>query len=82
MNKIVSASEFKAKCLQLIAQMQKDGQPVTITKRGKVVAELGPDPSTGDSFKSSFGILKSDSYRFDVEPEEPACDPDDWEALR
>jgi prevent-host-death family protein len=56
--KIVSASEFKAKCLQLIDQMQKDGQPVTVTKRGKVVAELKPkrdDVGSGHIF----GCLKN-----------------------
>lgn len=36
MAKVVSASEFKAKCLKLIDEMQKDGEPVTVTKRGRV----------------------------------------------
>ncbi|MES2753456.1 MAG: type II toxin-antitoxin system prevent-host-death family antitoxin [Pseudomonadota bacterium] len=82
MNKIVSASEFKAKCLQLIEQMQRDGQPVTITKRGKVAAELRPKASIDEPLASSFGIFKSERYRFDAEPEDPACDPEDWKALR
>lgn len=41
-NKIVSASEFKATCLKLIDEMNRTGQPVTITRRGKVVAEMTP----------------------------------------
>ena len=79
MNKIVSASEFKAKCLRLIDEMQRDGVPVTITKRGKVVAELGPK---GETLKPVFGMLRSPLYRDDWDPNEPVCDPDDWEALR
>lgn len=83
MNKIVSASEFKAKCLKLIDEMQRDGQPVTITKRGKVVAELKPkDVTPGELLRSAFGIVKSDRYRFDLDPSEPAAAAEDWEALR
>lgn len=82
MGKIVSASEFKAKCLRFISEMEKGGEPVIVTKRGEVVAELSPKRAEHKSYPSSFGILKSDRYRFDIEPEEPACDPEDWEALR
>lgn len=80
MNKIVSASEFKAKCLRLIDEMQADGQPITITKRGKVVAEV--KPKSEEPRRSIIGMLRSPEYRFDMAPEEPACDPEDWEALR
>jgi antitoxin (DNA-binding transcriptional repressor) of toxin-antitoxin stability system len=67
---------------ELIDEMQKDGVPVVVTKRGKVVAKL--TPKTGDTppLKPVFGMLKSDRYRFDWNPSEPAIDPDDWEALR
>lgn len=83
MGKMVSATEFKAKCLQLIAEMEKDGQPVTITRRGKVVAKMEPASDTpATSLKPAFGMLKSDRYCFDVAPEEPAANPSDWNALR
>jgi prevent-host-death family protein len=42
----VSISEFKAKCLGLIAEVQKTRQPIRITRHGKPVAEViaaGPD---------------------------------------
>ena len=38
----IQATEFKAKCLALLDKVQQDGQPVTITKRGRVVARLVP----------------------------------------
>jgi prevent-host-death family protein len=83
MTKVVSASEFKATCLKLIDDMQKDGEPVTVTKRGKVVAELAPKRSSEErALKPVFGMLRSDRYRFDRDPSEPATDLDDWEALR
>ncbi len=78
MTKIVSASEFKATCLKLIDEMQKDGQPVTITKRGRVVAKLTPDgEAVAAKRKPVFGILTSDVYRYD-DPTMPVSDMDDW----
>ena len=37
MAKSLSATEFKATCLRVIEQMRKDGEPVTITNRGRPV---------------------------------------------
>lgn len=79
MTKMVGAAVFKATCLKLIDEMQKDGEPVTITKRGKVVAVLEP---AGKQVKSVIGMMRSDLYRFDADPSEPAVDPEDWDALR
>ncbi|MEI9814566.1 MAG: type II toxin-antitoxin system Phd/YefM family antitoxin [Acidobacteriota bacterium] len=38
----VSATEFKAKCLALIDEVNASGDVLTITKRGQPVAVLGP----------------------------------------
>lgn len=40
--KSVSVSEFKAKCLGLIEQVDKTRQPLRITRHGRPVAELVP----------------------------------------
>ena len=40
----MSATEFKAKCLQILDQVQATGERVQVTKWGKVVAEVGPPP--------------------------------------
>lgn len=82
MGKMVGITEFKAKCLALIDEMQRDGESVTITRRGKVVATVTPGGTTAAPLKPAFGMLKSDRYRFDGEPGEPAGDPEDWNALR
>ena len=42
MNTTVSVTEFKAKCLALVDQMDKEGGSVTVTKRGRPVAMLTP----------------------------------------
>ena len=38
----MTATEFKAKCLAAIDQVRERGEPVVITKRGRVVASLVP----------------------------------------
>jgi prevent-host-death family protein len=42
MIRVVSATEFKAKCLGLLDEIQQRGEPITITRRGLPVAVLGP----------------------------------------
>ena len=41
-DRVVSAAEFKAKCLSILDEIEERGVPVTITRRGKPVAVLGP----------------------------------------
>lgn len=86
MGKMVSATEFKAKCLKLIEEMQKDGQPVTITRYGRVVAEMTPKNVAAHRdaapLPSVFGMLRSPAYSEEWDHEAPATDPSDWEALR
>ena len=40
--RVVSASEFKAKCLGYLSEIEQSGQSITVTRRGKPVAVLGP----------------------------------------
>lgn len=82
MGKMVGIAEFKAKAERLIVQMEQDGEPIQLTRRGKVVGVLSPPPPAAvlkEPLPSAFGMLKSDRYRFDIEPGESAIDPD-WEA--
>ena len=53
--KEMPAGEFKAKCLAVMDQVQKTGEPVLITKRGKPVAQLVPAPNPEDDI---FGYMK------------------------
>jgi prevent-host-death family protein len=40
--RLLSATEFKAKCLACLSEVARLGEPITITKRGRPVAVLGP----------------------------------------
>jgi prevent-host-death family protein len=44
----VAAAEFKAKCLALLDLVRERGEPITITKRGRVVARLVPAEDVDD----------------------------------
>ena len=84
MGKVVSASDFDPRFARLIDEMAQDGEPVTIVRDGQVVATLTV-PSlidTPEPQRSVIGMLRSPEYRDDWDPNEPACDPDDWEMLR
>ncbi len=41
----ISVTKFKQRCLELIRRVEATGKPVTITRRGKVVAQLEPPPT-------------------------------------
>jgi prevent-host-death family protein len=72
----VSATEFKAKCLALLDEVQEQGGTITVTKRGKPVATVSRAPVK--PWKSTKGILAGkgkivgDIVNFHM----------DWEAFR
>jgi prevent-host-death family protein len=49
----IAAGEFKAKCLGLLDEVQRQRKEVVITKRGKPVAKLVPIVDTPLSFIGS-----------------------------
>jgi prevent-host-death family protein len=49
----IKAGEFKAKCLALLDEVAETGETIEITKRGKVVARLGPARDATDTLSES-----------------------------
>ena len=80
MNKTIAASEFQAQCLRIINEMREDGEPVTITDRGRPVAVLSPVRSEHTG-RSIVGAMKGSVLAYD-DPFGPAADPSDWNAVR
>ncbi len=54
--RVISATEFKAKCLALLDEVEQRGETLTITKRGRPIASVGP--AKKQTWKSSKGILE------------------------
>lgn len=77
--KKVAISEFKAKCLAILDEVQKTKQPILVTRRGQPVAKIDPPPPKDD--RSWIGSMKG---RMEILGDivGPASDPDDWEVLR
>lgn len=60
----MSATEFKAKCLEAVEEVARTGEPIVVTKRGRPIAELKPVPAkkprhTLKSFRAALkGMVK------------------------
>ena len=55
-DEVVPAAEFKAKCLQIIDEVERTRVPRVVTKRGRPVARLVP--MTEATSQSLFGCMK------------------------
>ena len=53
--RVITVTEFKAKCLALLDEIGEKGGTITITKRGKPLAKVGP--ARKPAWKSLEGIL-------------------------
>jgi prevent-host-death family protein len=78
----IKASEFKAKCLQLMDDVKATGETIVITKNGEPVARLGPNAPpkkiwTFGQGKGQFEIVGDivnpmpNVWNFDRWPKEP-----------
>jgi prevent-host-death family protein len=77
--KEIAISEFKAKCLSLLDQVQKTKRPIRVTRFGKPVAEVIPPSAQGSA--DWLGSMK-DKIEILGDIVSPASDPSDWEVLR
>lgn len=75
--RLIRASEFKAKCLAILDEVGRTGEPVTILKRGRPVARLVPPiPEEGRYPQEAlFGTVK---IKGDIL--EPVLAAEEWEA--
>ena len=71
----VEASEFKAKCLRLMDQVARTGEPLVITKNGKPVVTLVP---YGEKRETLVG-LHAGAIQIHGDIVSPLNEP--WEAL-
>jgi prevent-host-death family protein len=77
--KEVAISEFKAKCLALLDEVEKTKQPLRVTRHGKPIAEVMPPTPVNNA--NWIGSMK-DTMQIFGDIVSPASDPEDWEVLR
>lgn len=75
---IVSATEFKAKCLALIDKVEAGGDSIIITKRGRIVAQLG---AASTETRPWMG-LRTSVAKWEGDPTAAVVAPEDVEAYR
>jgi prevent-host-death family protein len=73
----IRASEFKAKCLAILDEVNRTGEAVTIVKRGRPVARLLP-PVQGEGRYPQESLRGTVKILGDIL--EPVLPPDAWEA--
>ena len=56
---LISATEFKATCLELMDRVQQTGEEITITKYGKPLAKLAPIEPVHKAPGELFGCAKA-----------------------
>ncbi len=76
----VAISEFKAKCLSLLEQVNKTKTPLRVTRRGKPVADVIP-PSTASEERDWIGSM-SDSLEIIGDIISPVIETQEIEALK
>jgi prevent-host-death family protein len=74
----IAAADFKARCLALLDQVRDRGEPITITKRGRVVARLVPANDEDDRP----WLRVRGTARWAGDPFAPVVDEADIDALR
>jgi len=75
----IAISEFKAKCLALLEQVQKTKAPLRITRRGKPIAEVIPPSPTTDRADWLGSMAGTVDILGDIVS--PVIEESDWEAL-
>lgn len=75
----MNASEFKAKCLAVLDEVADTGEPLTILKHGKPVAQLVRPVAPEHRYPQE--SLRG-SVRIIGDIISPTTDPEDWDAER
>lgn len=75
-SEIVSATEFKAKCLDILDRVsRREIEKVVITKRGNVVAVLTPPDGMAEQARQLHGFLRGSAViPADLDLTEPVAD--------
>jgi prevent-host-death family protein len=76
MSRVIKASEFKAKCLALLDEVEQKGDRLIITKKGKPVADVVPHKPER---RELLGILKG---RVEIVGDIISPIDVEWEALK
>jgi prevent-host-death family protein len=75
----INVARFKATCLALLDRVERTGQPIRVTRRGKPLAQVSPVAPVGK--RRIMGCMEG-TAKIVGDVESPAVAASDWEALR
>ena len=78
----ISVTEFKHRCLEIIRSLERTGKTVTITRRGKPVAQLETPISAGTPVQQPWESLRSRGGRLLAAADESVLRNRDFKSLR
>ena len=79
----ISVTELKNTCLDVIRRVEKTGQPVSITRHGKIVARISPSPAgNSDRNLAPWEQLRAQGGRLLAKPGDSVVLAKELEALR
>ena len=76
----ISVTELKARCLEIIRQVERDGKVVEIARHGEIVARLLPATAAAADAKPWQKLRGTGELL--ATPEESVFEYDDFESLR
>lgn len=79
----ISVTDFKQRCLAIIREVERTGSRVSITRRGRVVAQLRrPAAPPAGATEKPWERLRRLGGRLIGSPDQSVATGDDFEALR
>jgi prevent-host-death family protein len=78
----ISVTDLKQRLLEMVRRVERTGRPLTITRRGRVVARLQPLPATAGTPLRPWEELRLKGGRLLARPGESVADAGDFESLR
>jgi prevent-host-death family protein len=76
---MVTATDFKARCLSYLDEVKRTHQPILITKRGKLIAKLVP--AENEQLEKPWEFLQKKAGKAVGDLTARISRPSDWEAL-
>ena len=76
--KQMRASDFKARCLSVMKDIQATGEPVIVTKRGKPVVKVIP----AESEKGDILGFMAGEFEIVGDIESPVVPPNHWKVMK
>ena len=78
----ISITEFKHRCLEIVRRVEKSGEVVSITRHGRVVAQLEPSSEASSGANEPWKRLRALGGELDARPDESVLHDEDFEAFR